>query len=457
MVVNNNKKLSKEEQTILKRQLIKELFEKTQRSLCEDFSMPMFALGTFGPSCWVEDLNVPIAALHITRNGIPYCCYNPNGIISNLSNLFDNEQHRNMCMAFYILHEAIHYLLNHYIILNDPSWQSKTHSIDILNIAIDLIVNDIIASVLESNYPEFFSILRKEYYFGHETLNLNCSTIPLNDIIEMLNNRITNLTAKKILTNHKYQIQTAPNNRQIEQTIKTIRSAVKTDMEANSNNNNNDNNKIISYEEYKAERFLYSNMKIKIQWHKIIQDITGISCNLGSNKNTHTIDWTRRPHNRIALPNKYGVLPALRLQNQGKLTVFIFIDTSGSINDKQLNIFTNLVKYMPQSMWIIRAFTFSTSVSEIDLTLPNWHDTLSCGGGTNFNEITKRVHEENKHPDNIIVITDGESYVNDNSIKKPKQWTWIIDNKDRFIKFSKLPGHKKTLNSLISKHYIREE
>jgi len=90
-------------------------------------------------------------------------------------------------------------------------------------------------------------------------------------------------------------------------------------------------------------------------------------------------------------------------------TIYVFIDTSGSVDDKQLKDFaTEVHAIMKRYKYRYRVFNFSVGVTnEVDIRkLRSGKYEVTDRGGTSILEALAEVLKNNKEPDIFIVFTD---------------------------------------------------
>lgn len=126
-----------------------------------------------------------------------------------------------------------------------------------------------------------------------------------------------------------------------------------------------------------------------------------------------------------------------------KYNLVFFLDASGSCLN-HANRFVELLKSIPDDKFKITAYSFDTELYPINLK-----DSKVRGcGGTNFRilneEIDKITKDENRHPDAIFIVTDGDGqYINP---AKPHLWHWILTPRH-----TKRAIHKNSKTHLMSK------
>jgi hypothetical protein len=117
-------------------------------------------------------------------------------------------------------------------------------------------------------------------------------------------------------------------------------------------------------------------------------------------------------------------------EEQKKITVFFFMDTSGScwgLKDR----FFRAARSLPPEKFDIRLFCFDTQVQETDIE----SGRIYGGGGTAFDIIESKIqttcrNEKIKYPKAVWIMTDGMgSRVNP---EKPDRWYWFLSHDYRY-------------------------
>jgi predicted metal-dependent peptidase len=338
--------------------------------------------------------------------------------------------------AFLLLHETLHYIFKHpflHIIFKQPM---------AVNIAADLIVNDIIKSIIRESQIEWCDFIKKfehGYLFGDKLIEKDCSTMAFEDVYNM----VTQFPSDMIPDEELNLIKLTHDQQEKLSNIST-NDRLQNEMDALDNilnqSNDEDNKNIAHGSGYGNDSStLLENIKTRFKYNTICKKLLGKTLLRGGDADgKQRKSWQSQPKSRLSLPMSYGIMPAFHRNNGNKHVIYFYLDISGSVTDAQINLFVNLVNNIPSNKYVIKTFVFDISVKEISLENLNELDT---GGGTSFDAIVTHVKSQTKEPDNIIIITDGESIIRQET-PSPKKWRWIIDNSNTYFSHCQkyLPG-----------------
>lgn len=115
-----------------------------------------------------------------------------------------------------------------------------------------------------------------------------------------------------------------------------------------------------------------------------------------------------------------------------RFDVWFFMDSSGSCIGYKDRFFA-AARSIPEENFVVRAFSFDTSVYEVDLKSPK----LRGGYGTYFNIIETKIqtickNEKKQYPKAVFIITDGCG--NKVNPEYPERWFWFLTEREtRFI------------------------
>lgn len=164
------------------------------------------------------------------------------------------------------------------------------------------------------------------------------------------------------------------------------------------------------------------------KWENLVKNWKRI----GLNEPDEAEMWTKPGRRHAGFPDDM-ILPSTQDPYQddfcvSRLNAWIFLDVSGSCIHLKDHFFKAYDSMSPKR-FNKRLFVFATHAAEVKR---DKMETAHVGGGTDFNAInqlvTRIINTENKKPDMILVITDGESYFRENFIL-PEKWHWfIMDN-----------------------------
>lgn len=115
-----------------------------------------------------------------------------------------------------------------------------------------------------------------------------------------------------------------------------------------------------------------------------------------------------------------------QVPEKAKYNLVFFLDASGSCKS-HAERFVKLLKSIPEEVFEIDAYSFDTSLYKIDLKEGG---VRGCGG-TNFTILDRKVKEitkdKKRHPDAIFILSDGEG--NSFRPEKPKLWHWMLTDR----------------------------
>lgn len=133
-----------------------------------------------------------------------------------------------------------------------------------------------------------------------------------------------------------------------------------------------------------------------------------------------------------------GVLPVVREPDDPKgetPAIVLYMDGSGSCSH-YINTFATLAKSVPPKKIKLFAFSFSTYVTPFDLEADN--PTLASGG-TAFSPIEESIRKDvvpelGHYPKAVVVLTDGEGYMNGArpEAKYEDRWLWMLTDGGRY-------------------------
>ncbi len=142
--------------------------------------------------------------------------------------------------------------------------------------------------------------------------------------------------------------------------------------------------------------------------------------------------WKRPNRRRLAL-NPIMILPGKR--GYGAELVVVGIDTSGSVDDKQLAVYLNEVggilnDVKPRRIVVIGCDAEVSQVDELT-TLDDFEGLkekgVSGGGGTDFRPVFEHISENNLRPDAMIYCTDMQGRFPEDEPAYPVIWAATTD------------------------------
>lgn len=330
--------------------------------------------------------------------------------------------------AFVVLHETLHYVLQHPIIWAHGAFENEK----IFITSCDIIINDLLIKIFHPNdiSPNTHSLIDNAKFRPILGKDYNITDASEKSLIE-----IYNTLAKRINTdsftlpddNKETYIELFGEESSITQ---QVCDTVKDSFINNIPQHEENNNQCIDIED---DTTLIEIHKVKIKCDKIINKLTGHNIVKRLGRDIHEYTWTRKPKSRINLPDDCGIIPDYRPITEIHLNTYIFIDISSSVSKTQLQLFMDIFKSLPRFEWGVRGFLFNTEVLEIFLDNLNYVE-IQPGGGTRFNCIIDFLNTLYRYPDYIIIITDGGSTIDPNLIidkyKNLRNWKWLLDDKN---------------------------
>jgi predicted metal-dependent peptidase len=127
-------------------------------------------------------------------------------------------------------------------------------------------------------------------------------------------------------------------------------------------------------------------------------------------------------------------------KNKFTTRLLIAVDVSGSISDKEVQIFYSVIhrffKYGIQSLDVLQ---FDTEVKEPLLTMQKAKKSvvIQGRGGTNFQPVIDFFENAHRGYDGLIVFTDGWASVPKMSPRSIRKTLWICSNKENFERHEK--------------------
>lgn len=207
--------------------------------------------------------------------------------------------------------------------------------------------------------------------------------------------------------------------------------------------------------ERSIEDVLYEIQKKVTQWGNLpgefLEKLKEIE-----NRNRPMIHWKRilrlfaqssrrtRIKNTIQRPSKrYGTTPGLKIQRKQK--ILVALDTSGSVSQKELNVFFSEIYHMHRNGDEIFIVECDTEISKSYYYRGQTPRSISGRGGTAF-DAPIRYANEVYLPDCLIYFTDGYGNSPEISPRKPVLWVITSDGIGP-KKWEFLPGRKVKLQS----------
>jgi len=325
-------------------------------------------------------------------------------------------------LAFVMAHETNHVVRCHPMFYNKKAEELKAQGkttkeinefIKKLNIAADCIINDYLVNVCKMNKPQNF-----EPKFGKDVVGVDCEDLELMQVFRMIPKNYENNSDEfgdagdvnwKSFKGHGESDVLGDLKKIVE---KYNESSTISDDDALMLENLSDNLSKISPGNQPVGSFIpITKLGTKsINWASLLFKFV-------SSKKIEE-KWNRQPRKMVSIyPNV--VLPVSTPRD--KISLFLAIDTSGSISYSSVSLFIELAKNTPKD-FDISAITFDTQCYKYNIRegqMPRG------GGGTSFSNIEWYIKENlKKYPNIIVVLTDGcGGHI---FPKYPKRWCWLL-------------------------------
>jgi len=401
----------------------KELFSQAVDIIINQLGLANIALSIFSERniAYVTD-KPSIMALGIVGSGEYLWKIN----IVNCSQLHPNE------LAWIITHECLHYILQH------VKMGKLFRNHHCANIAMDIIVNDLMKEVfLEAVNEDFFKVFKYEYYTGPNTLGLLSCDMELEDVyrkVMLMPHPPDELDNQ--LDNHEYHNSDSPHLDNAGEDLGRMFTNDPGNEDADGNGSKSSvppltqedvKRKPAGYGTARGDGQLVGLARAVFNFGKVFVKLTGKKLLRGSDDDLEST-WLKRPRAMISLDPNKGMLPGIKMEPSKKNIIDVFIDVSGSVTPEQCSFFANFVNFIPRKKYMVRFHSFNTEVhSDIEVDSRGKIVNIKCGGGTSFSAVARFILTEIPTPDNIVVVTDGFDKLDNSLIKNPNQWCWIVD------------------------------
>jgi predicted metal-dependent peptidase len=149
----------------------------------------------------------------------------------------------------------------------------------------------------------------------------------------------------------------------------------------------------------------------KLNWRAIFRNFVAKA------RHTNKKSTWKRPNRRLDRQ-------VMGYKKHKRLSVYVFIDTSGSVGGKELEMFNGELQKMHQTGTEITVIECDAAVQSVYKYKKNLQPTFKGRGGTDFRPPFKYVTEHNERPDCIIYLTDGYGHA-------PAEWKqcpvlWVL-------------------------------
>lgn len=373
-------------------------------------------------------------------------------------------------IGFICAHETMHVLLNHPSQLND--YKNK----QLFNVAADIVINDFLVSHGIDSYPQGACL-------GPEILGQDCSNMTVGEVYELVEQQgkiddqddqddqeggegnaegqgsgsgedegeIDYSQFGTPLDSHNWDETSEAEQKKLEELgEKLYEEAVDNGMEDVKENQQRDSSNI---QGTKAGSGSFSGPEFKevegisMNWKKLLEEVDPDIFKDPSKGPPSRPSFHRRRRNMAGF--KDTLLPVERVdhkdekKNKEKPVVVMALDTSGSVQQDDVDKFITLARSIPQDRVDLRTCTFTSSFRELDIENPKYNS-----GGTCFSAIEQYIQKNvirkkgedakdkqgrkllKDYPKSVIVITDG--YADFYGNKRPSKdqlkdsWTWLM-------------------------------
>ena len=149
-----------------------------------------------------------------------------------------------------------------------------------------------------------------------------------------------------------------------------------------------------------------------------------------------TISYTKKLRRKFN--KRYSGNPGLKIKFKNH--ILVGIDTSGSVNTKELEEFRNELVHMHKTGHKITVAQCDTSLNSVRDFNPKQDWEIHGRGGTSFQPVVDHFNEHGRYTA-LIYFTDGEAYSPDNC---PKNTLWVLSSISKMN--NELPGKVIQLN-----------
>lgn len=320
-------------------------------------------------------------------------------------------------------HEILHIVFKHVLI--GSQFQHK----DIANIAMDLVVNQYIDTeylpgepVLMENYQDLNLEENKDVGYYYNKL-MKARKEKRGHSQRQLSRDLDTAQAGDSAGSH--ELWGKLNNTQQRIIEATIEHTIADSIERSKNSIGN-----LPWGLQTYFKKLEEQRKPKVNWRRALRQFATTS------QRTFLKNTIKRPSKR------YGTTPGIKLRHRNRLLVAI--DTSGSVSDKELNVFFGELYHIYRQGAHIMVVECDTEIQNTYLYKGKMPDFVMGRGGTDFDEPI-RFANETYLPDAIIYFTDGEAAAPENTPIAPIMWLISKEGIDE-NQWDFLPGRKVKLD-----------
>jgi len=439
-------------------------FKTTQRLL--PIAEELFFLGV--PQ-FVE--NIPTACVSIDENGEVVYLWNPS-FFDKLIKDYDSYYSHNLPSLYFVaLHEALHIVLGH--IFRGEGKNSK-----LWNYACDIVINEALFAMTHRSWGLHYATYTDGVDMPKEILRANQFGLTTKQVLEMSAEEVYNyLISQGYDTNQSGQGESSDqsesggsggsengeNGENGDREEKQAKTGNHDNWDEIADNVNSEvvdarNNEVFGdYSDASTsdtwgnlaagEIFKFGKINKSVDWDQVLFD--HLASKVGG---PPQIEEKWAPANRRLQSFYPNVLLPVEHREIGKkiIKILVAIDTSGSISNKQLQGFINVVAAVPDDRTEVEVIYFDTQYYDGD-----WDEfkkgkiNIQGRGGTAFNAILSKLNTMAQYPDEVLVFTDGDAY--NISIPKEKQerWVWILTRTGREYYIKKSGGKIIKINNIM--------
>lgn len=342
---------------------------------------------------------------------------------NNFSFLFNTNFADNLSVeeyGFVLAHETLHVLLNHLRLARRFPNEAK------FNIAADCVINDYL---LDCGLESFEGIMK-----GINNVGYNCAGCTVSQVYDDLPEDIVEQGGIGIqIDDHTWIHMPGDGLRELvdklsgESPMPVDLQDIKDDINAKSQSKMM-GGKLAGKGQSGLVNFI-EDTSVNLEWAKLLKKIDPNVFNSWRGEPLRP-SWHNRPRKLGAFPDL--LMPVKKRNNVSdfgeKKTVFMALDTSGSIGEVTANYFVNLARSVAKTRIHLEVVTFTDGVMELDLENPQF-----ASGGTSFGPIEDWIQTnimpkyKNKYPNNVIVITDGHAgFYRMPAENVQDRWLWLM-------------------------------
>ncbi|MBP5632342.1 MAG: hypothetical protein J6X34_05560 [Clostridia bacterium] len=321
---------------------------------------------------------------------------------------------------FIIMHEVFHVLLHH-------CSRSKGRNPQFWNIAADLVVNDMLLK-LQYDMRRYQIKFEKPDNGLFDSVGLNDTVESIYERIAQANNYSVPIDKKLILNTGNKKLAEIPDDLIIIEGSKNEGKMFPIDAGKHSDGSDGLSETMIDQVIHDAinknrgtagsffaprELLLLDDAK-KLNWKSLLKDLLQEEIN---DESSYTTPERKYIHMDL-------LLPGYSLTEEKLEEVWAFVDSSGSIGDREMKEFiTQLFRISKEFKCVFNICYWNTSVSDVYMNIPDEKALLKAvpkhSGGTNINCVYRWINENKIKPEVMLILTDGYFGKLDDSVFRP--------------------------------------